>query len=203
MWRPDVARRRPVGEILEKKKPAAMFARARYSLDDATLPVICPTSQPVFGMLRLRRYPAQDTDVSWIDCAIGLRLRSDPQGGFPRSEAILEPSRIAGRRQIVAGANGTAGAPVSNTDGWRGSRGALPAGVEAHLPKRLSKALSGFSRRRSKPGTEIERVSPVDGSCAIRRSKISGVAVPGPIRPACFNAPAAKELLFWEYGRYS
>ena len=49
MWRPDVARRRPVGEILEKKKPAAMFARARYSLDDATLPVICPTSQPVLG----------------------------------------------------------------------------------------------------------------------------------------------------------
>jgi hypothetical protein len=45
VWRPDVARRRPIGEILEKKKPAAMFARARYSLDDATMPVICPTSQ--------------------------------------------------------------------------------------------------------------------------------------------------------------
>ena len=42
MWRPDVARRRPIGEILEKKKPASMFARARHSLDDATVPMICP-----------------------------------------------------------------------------------------------------------------------------------------------------------------
>jgi hypothetical protein len=46
VWRPDVARRRPIGEILANKKPAAkFFARARQSLDDATMPVICPTSQ--------------------------------------------------------------------------------------------------------------------------------------------------------------
>jgi hypothetical protein len=45
VWRPDVARRRPIGESEANKKPAAMFARARQILDDATMPVICPTSQ--------------------------------------------------------------------------------------------------------------------------------------------------------------
>jgi len=47
-----VARRRPIGEILEKKKPASMFARARHSLDDATVPMICPTSRTAFRHFR-------------------------------------------------------------------------------------------------------------------------------------------------------
>ena len=51
MWRPDVARRRPIGEILENKKPAAKsFARARHSLDDVAMPVICPTGQIVLPL---------------------------------------------------------------------------------------------------------------------------------------------------------
>jgi len=53
MWRPDVARRRPIGEVWSKKKPAAMFARARQIFDDATMPVICPTSQTLFESLTL------------------------------------------------------------------------------------------------------------------------------------------------------
>jgi len=32
VWRPDVARRRPIGEVGSKKKPAAVFARARCFL---------------------------------------------------------------------------------------------------------------------------------------------------------------------------
>jgi hypothetical protein len=47
VWRPDVGRRRPIGEILlEKKSPRAVCgAGFMISLDGATVPVICPTRQ--------------------------------------------------------------------------------------------------------------------------------------------------------------
>lgn len=63
--------------------------------------------------------------------------------------------------------------------------------------------LSGFVRRWSKPGTSTGSALPFAGSAAMSQSKISGSTVPGPRKPACFKAPAAKELLFWEVGRYS
>jgi hypothetical protein len=37
-------------KIETNKKPAAMFARAWQSLDDATMQVICPTSQIKEGL---------------------------------------------------------------------------------------------------------------------------------------------------------
>ena len=59
--RPDVARRRPIGESEANKKPAAMFARAWQILDDATMPVICPTSQILF--------PLRSSRCRKFDCA--------------------------------------------------------------------------------------------------------------------------------------
>jgi hypothetical protein len=39
--------------VWPSKKPAAMFARARQILDDASMPVICPTSQIKEGVTKV------------------------------------------------------------------------------------------------------------------------------------------------------
>ena len=50
VWRPDVAGRRPIGEVGTKKKPAAIVrAGIGISFDGANMPVIRPTCQILAG----------------------------------------------------------------------------------------------------------------------------------------------------------
>jgi hypothetical protein len=70
------------GSAVQKQKPAAMFARARHSLDDVTMPVICPTSQILWKM---RANAIQQIETAF---AIYAALTIRPAADFLTTRAV-------------------------------------------------------------------------------------------------------------------
>lgn len=132
-------------------------------------------------------------------------------GALTGGEEVQFPKRSGNAVESGAedGVKGTAGAPMSgfsnrlSNEACRSSTGDELVGTNGTASRGGTAMLSGFVRRRSKPGTRTACDLLLAGSPTMSRSKISGSTVPGSRKPACFKAPAANELLFWEVGRYS
>jgi hypothetical protein len=104
VWRPDVARRRPIGESEANKKPAAIFARARQILDDATISSANPIPRKMEGPragakartagLALLRLPKLSSEVARkIVMPISAMAFPRPTGSAKQSSLALSATR--------------------------------------------------------------------------------------------------------------